>query len=57
VFNATASDIALTALSFQNPSVIGTRCLGTVTAGLIAGNGTELKTVNTTARIWASSEL
>jgi hypothetical protein len=57
VFNATASDIALTALSFQNPSVIGSRCLGTVTAGLVAGNGTELKTVNTTARIWASSEL
>jgi hypothetical protein len=57
VFNATASDIALTALSFQNPSVIGSRCLGTVSAGLVAGNGTELKTVNTTARIWASSEL
>jgi hypothetical protein len=57
VFNSGASDITLTALSFQNPSLIGTRCLATVASGLTGGNGTELKTANTTARIWASSEL
>jgi hypothetical protein len=57
VFNSSASDITLTALAFQNPSLIGTRCLVTVASGLTGGNGTELKTANTTARIWASSEL
>jgi hypothetical protein len=57
VFSAAAANLTLTNIAFQGISTYACRVLATVASGLVAGDGTELKTANTTGRLWASAEL